>query len=106
MKLTVIHSAILLSLIPATATFAGGLDRSGQSISAFLQPGNYAEAGITVLDAEVKSDELKVDDMAKSYYFPSAAIKVQATDKISLGLIYDQPYGAEAEYDAASPIFG
>lgn len=106
MKLTVIHSAILISLLPSASVFAAGLDRSGQSISAFLQPGNYAEAGITVLDAEVKSDELKVDDMAKSYYFPSAAIKVQATDKISLGLIYDQPYGAEAEYDAASPIFG
>jgi len=106
MKFTALSSAILLSLIPSTSVFAAGLDRSGQSISAFLQPGNYAEAGISVLDAEVKSDKLKVDDMAKSYYFPSAAIKVQATDKISLGLIYDQPYGAEAEYDAASPIFG
>ena len=92
--------------MPATSAIAGGLDRSGQSISAFLQPGNYAEAGITVLDAEVKSNELNVDDMAKSYYFPSAAVKVQATDKISLGLIYDQPYGAEAEYDAASQVFG
>ena len=106
MQLSQLSKAILISLLPATSIFAAGLDRSGQSISAFLQPGNYAEAGITVLDAEVKSDELKVDDMAKSYYFPSAAIKVQATDKISLGLIYDQPYGAEAEYDATSPIFG
>lgn len=106
MQLSQLSKAILISLLPATSVFAAGLDRSGQSISAFLQPGNYAEAGITVLDAEVKSDELKVDDMAKSYYFPSAAIKVQATDKISLGLIYDQPYGAEAEYDATSPIFG
>lgn len=106
MQLSQLSKAILISFLPATSVFAAGLDRSGQSISAFLQPGNYAEAGITVLDAEVKSDELKVDDMAKSYYFPSAAIKVQATDKISLGLIYDQPYGAEAEYDATSPIFG
>ena len=106
MKLNTLSIAIFISTLPLTSVIAGGLDRSGQSISAFLQPGNYAEAGISVLDAEVKSDKLKVDDMAKSYYFPSAAIKVQATDKISLGLIYDQPYGAEAEYDAASPIFG
>lgn len=106
MQLNRLTKAIIISLMPATSAIAAGLDRSGQSISAFLQPGNYAEAGITVLDAEVKSNELNVDDMAKSYYFPSAAVKVQATDKISLGLIYDQPYGAEAEYDAASQVFG
>ena len=106
MQLNSLTKAIIISLMPATTAIAGGLDRSGQSISAFLQPGNYAEAGISVLDAEVQSKELNVDDMAKSYYFPSAAVKVQATDKISLGLIYDQPYGAESEYDAASPVFG
>lgn len=43
--------------------------------------------------------------MADDYYFPSAAIKVQATDKISLGLIYDQPYGADAQYGLENPVF-
>ena len=106
MKLNKIYSAILLSTLPLSAVQAAGLDRSGQSISAFLQPGNYAEAGISVLDAEVKSKQLNADDMAESYYFANAAIKVQATDKISLGLIYDQPYGADSQYDATSSIFG
>lgn len=36
--------------------------------------------------------------MGKSYSFPTAAIKVQATDQISVGLLYDQPYGADAQY--------
>ncbi|SDY29351.1 long-chain fatty acid transport protein [Acinetobacter kyonggiensis] len=58
MKLTAIHSAILLSLIPTTATFAAGLDRSGQSISAFLQPGNYAEAGFTIIDPTIEGTDL------------------------------------------------
>lgn len=109
MKLTAIHSAILLSLIPTTATFAAGLDRSGQSISAFLQPGNYAEAGISVLDPEVKGKDNagnKVGDMADDYYFPTAAIKVQATDKISVGLLYDQPYGADSQYSTEAGAFG
>ena len=106
MKLNKIYTAILLSTLPLSVVQAAGLDRSGQSISAFLQPGNYADAGITVLDAEVQYKKLNVDDMAKSYYFPSAAVKVQATDNISLGFIYDQPYGAEAEYDTTSLIFG
>ncbi|MFZ0332110.1 MAG: transporter [Acinetobacter bohemicus] len=108
MKLTAIHSAILLSLIPTTATFAAGLDRSGQSISAFLQPGNYAEAGLSVLDPDVQGKDNagnKVSDMGEDYYFPAAAIKIQATDQISLGLLYDQPFGADSQYAPESNAF-
>jgi long-chain fatty acid transport protein len=108
MKLNKIHSAILISLVPSTSVFAAGLDRSGQSISAFLQPGNYAEAGISVLDPEVKGKDKSgnnVADMGDDYYFPSAAIKVQATDKVSLGLLYDQPYGADATYQVDGSNF-
>ncbi|WP_104511582.1 OmpP1/FadL family transporter [Acinetobacter indicus] len=105
MKLNKIYSAILLSTLPLTPALAAGLDRSGQSIAAFLQPGNYAEAGISILDPKVQSNQLKVNDMAEDYYFPSAAIKVQATDQISLGLLYDQPYGADSLYPNGNPVF-
>ena len=105
MKLNKIYSAILLSTLPLTPAFAAGLDRSGQSISVFLQPGNYAEAGISVLDPTVKSSKLNVTDMAEDYYFPSAAIKVQATEHISLGLLYDQPFGADAMYSLEQSMF-
>ncbi|MEG1856965.1 MAG: outer membrane protein transport protein, partial [Acinetobacter sp.] len=37
-------------------------------------------------------------DMAGDYYFPHAALKLQLNDKFSFGLIYDQPFGADAEY--------
>jgi long-chain fatty acid transport protein len=105
MKLTALRSAILLSLIPTTSVFAAGLDRSGQSISAFLQPGNYFEAGISILDPEVKGKDTsgnQTGDMASDYYFPHAALKIQATDHFSVGLIYDQPFGADAEYSGNS----
>ncbi|MFZ7813078.1 OmpP1/FadL family transporter [Acinetobacter lwoffii] len=108
MKLNKIYSAILLSTLPLTPAFAAGLDRSGQSISVFLQPGNYAEAGISVLDPTVKGKDLiknNVSDMAEDYYFPTAAIKIQATDKISLGLLYDQPFGADSQYAPESNAF-
>ena len=108
MKLNKIYSAILLSTLPLSAVQAAGLDRSGQSISAFLQPGNYAEAGISVLDPEVQGKDNagnKVSDMAEDYYFPTAAIKTQATDKISLGLLYDQPFGADSQYAPESNAF-
>ena len=111
MKLTALRSAILLSLIPTTSVIAGGLDRSGQSMSAFFQSGNYAEAGFTVIDPTVEGtstvvkDE-KISDMGGDYYFPSAAIKIQPTDNISLGLLYDQPFGADATYSSTAGTFG
>jgi long-chain fatty acid transport protein len=104
MKLNKIYTAVLFSTLPASTLYAAGLDRSGQSISAFLQPGNYAEAGISVVDADVGSSKLAVDDMSDSYNYVNAAVKVQATDKISLGLIYDQPFGADSTY-AATGLF-
>lgn len=101
MKLKPLSIAIFACTLPTSSLFASGLDRSGQSIQAFLQPDNYAEAGISVLDPTVKGKDLDgntVSDMGDHYTFATAAIKVQATENISLGLLYDQPYGADAQY--------
>src|SRR5690606_13567627 len=106
MKLKTLSTAILLATVPMTGVFAAAMDRSGQSIAAFLQPGNYFEAGISILDPNVSGKEAgdyqalgrSVPDMAEDYYFPSAALKFQPTNKFSVGLLYDQPFGAAAEY--------
>ena len=103
MKLNQLYLAITISALPIVS-MAAALDRSGQSISAFLQPGNYAEIGFAAVDASVEGKDqagVKVNDMSESYHYLSAAVKVQATDKISLGLIYDQPFGADAVYPSA-----
>lgn len=108
MKLKTLSTAMILATLPMTGAFAAAMDRSGQSIAAFLQPGNYFEAGITVLDADVSGTAFTGEatgDMASSYYFPSAALKIQATDNISVGLLYDQPFGAKAEYKDQSNAF-
>lgn len=101
MKLNAIQHALLLSLLPSTSVFAAALDRSGQSIAPFLQLGNYFEAGISVLDPDVSGKDTSQNDtgdMANYYYSPNAALKLQATEHFSIGLIYDQPYGANAQY--------
>ena len=86
-----------------------------------MQPGNYFEAGISVLDPNVSGkvrngytpnaalpassaglQNTSVGEMAGDYYFPSAALKLQVTDNFSFGLIYDQPFGAEAEYSTGT----
>lgn len=96
---------MILATVPMTGAFAAALDRSGQSMAAFLQPGNYFEAGISVLDPDVSGQEAgssttnrQIGDMAGDYYFPSAALKFQLTENFSFGLLYDQPFGADAEY--------
>lgn len=100
MKLKTISASVIIAFLPITGAFAAAMDRSGQSIGAFLQPGNYFEGGISVLDPDVSGSNSngKISDMGEDYYFPSAALKIQATDNISLGLIYDQPFGADAYY--------
>lgn len=112
MKLKTLTTAIILATVPMTGAFAAALDRSGQSIAAFLQPGNYFEAGLSVLDPTVSgkarptSGNGTLSDMAGDYYFPSAALKIQATDHFSVGLIYDQPFGADATYSVSDPLVG
>lgn len=125
MKLKTLATAMILASVPMTGAFAAALDRSGQSISAFLQPGNYFEAGISVLDPNVSGKmnstapasnptlgalaNTSLDDMAGDYYFPQAALKLQLTDNFSFGLLYDQPFGAEAKYSATDktlPVAG
>lgn len=113
MKLKALTTAMILAALPTAGAFAAALDRSGQSISAFLQPGNYFEAGISVLDPDVSGKEggtlsttRNIGDMANDYNFPSAALKLQLTDHFSFGLLYDQPFGADAEYTGTNAFVG
>ncbi|WP_333669567.1 OmpP1/FadL family transporter [Acinetobacter guillouiae] len=88
-------------ILTTTQTFSAALDRSGQSISAFLQPGNYAEIGISALDPDVSGKDNagnSLADVGDFYHSLSAAIKIQQTEKLSLGLLFDQPYGAKSSY--------
>ncbi|MFW2003354.1 transporter [Acinetobacter ursingii] len=105
MKLKHLTTAIIMASLPATGVFAAALDRSGQSISAFLQPGNYFEAGISILDPDVSGQEdgtsatrRNINDMGDDYQFYNAALKVQLTPNFSFGVLYDQPFGADAKY--------
>lgn len=122
MKLNTLMTSIILLNLPVTGAFAAALDRSGQSIAAFLQPGNYFEAGISILDPNVSGkvrneyspnatppsviglQNTDISDMGDDYYFPSAALKLQVTDYFSFGLIYDRPFGADVTYSLSDPI--
>ncbi|MUG32873.1 OmpP1/FadL family transporter [Psychrobacter sanguinis] len=100
----------LLTLPLASLTHAAGLDRSGQDVSAFLQDGTYAEAVYTYLDVDVSGHDNKLvandtyvkgnktGDIAESYDFFRYGVKTDINDTFSIGVLYDEPFGAEAAY--------
>lgn len=96
--------AIAAFSIVSTAN-AAGLDRSGQDITAFLQDGLYAEASYTYLDADVTGNDASgnnIDDIAESYDFFRYGVKADINDTFSIGVLYDEPFGAAADYQGDS----
>lgn len=80
---------------------AAGLDRSGQDVTAFLQDGVYAEAVYTYIDADVTGTDSsgnKIDDIAEDYDFFRYGVKADINDTFSIGVLYDEPFGAAADY--------
>lgn len=89
------------ALSVASAASAAGLDRSGQDVTAFLQDGTYAEAVYTYIDADVMGKDTsgnKIDDIAESYDFFRYGVKADINDTFSVGVLYDEPFGAAADY--------
>ncbi|MGO2231209.1 MAG: hypothetical protein ACTH4F_05510, partial [Psychrobacter sp.] len=85
----------------ASVAGAAGLDRSGQDITAFLQDGTYAEAVYTYIDADVTGNDAannNIDDIAESYDFFRYGVKTDINDTFSIGVLYDEPFGAAADY--------
>ena len=103
-------AAAALSVV--SVTHAAGLDRSGQDITAFLQDGVYAEAVYTYIDADVSGYDSannvpnsngyvkgdKIGDIAESYDFFRYGVKADIDDTFSVGILYDEPFGAAADY--------
>ncbi|WP_201600953.1 OmpP1/FadL family transporter [Psychrobacter submarinus] len=85
----------------ASVASAAGLDRSGQDITAFLQDGTYAETVYTYIDADVTGKDTsgnKIDDIAEDYDFFRYGVKTDINDTFSIGVLYDEPFGAAADY--------
>ena len=86
----------------ASVASAAGLDRSGQDITAFLQDGTYAEAVYTYIEGDVSGKDLsgnKIGDIAESYDFFRYGVKADINDTFSIGILYDEPFGAAADYN-------
>lgn len=98
--------------LTSSGAFAGGIDRSGQSIAFIFENGGYAEFSLGAADPSVSGVATAFSptpagvsgDMAERYSSFGAAFKQTIRDGLDVGLILDQPYGADVSYPAA-PYF-
>ena len=106
----------IATLSVASVTNAAGLDRSGQDVTAFFQDGTYAETVYTYINADVTGYDSanenpsvldyergdKTGDIAESYDFFRYGVKTDINDTFSIGVLYDEPFGAAACYKGDS----
>ncbi len=100
-----------LVLTAAGAAHAGGLDRSGQSITALFEEGRYVEFSYGVISPDVSGVAVAglggvgTGDISPSYLQIGAAYKADINDKFSYAIIYDQPFGANVTYPLGTGYF-
>ena len=116
----------IAALSVASMGHAAGLDRSGQEIKGFFNPGTYAEVDFAYIDTEVSvydnagairtspTTEIRngitsTEDAYEkgvstgnatpdAYTFMRYGVKADVNENISIGVFYDEPFGAEVEY--------
>lgn len=95
----------------ATSSFAGGLERSAQSVAILFETGKYAEFSIGNVAPDVSGNlpgMFNSDNMLDSYNAVSFGYKQPLGDKVDLALILDQPIGANIDYPSTAlyPLAG
>lgn len=120
MKTRNIITTTVALLAGANAVAAGGIDRTGQPISAIFQEGDYVEFSYSYSSPMISGSQVGAyatssvtvpalgqtsGDIAGNYSSFGAAYKRQFNEKISAALIWDQPFGADLNYGFAdSPV--
>lgn len=70
-----------------------------------FETGSYAELSFGAVSPTVSATPAPTGDIGETYLTLGLAYKRDLTDELSLGVQFDQPYGAHVQYPAA-PFFG
>ena len=91
--------------ITATSAFAGGIERSSQSVGILFEKGTYGEFSYSTVSPKVSGVFLGAvpsGDMAPSYQNFSFGYKQDFGNNLSFALILDQPVGANVAYPSSA----
>lgn len=116
-------SLALFTLTAASLSQAAGLDRSGQDIKGFFNDGTYAEMDYAFIHTDVTGHDnahkkpgtdigiaisQKESEYVKGnainnitdddYTFMRYGVKTDVSDNVSIGVFYDEPWGAEVRH--------
>lgn len=98
--------------VGATGAFAGGIDRTGQSINVIFEDGDYVELSYGTVMPNVSGTALAIygsaasGNMAPSYSQFGGAAKTDLSNKLSAAVIFEQPFGANVDYSSAAYVAG
>lgn len=106
-KLLITSAALALT---ASGALAGGLDRSGQGIGAIYETGDYVEMSFGFVSPNVTGTSTLLGpansgNIAGSYAQLGMAYKTDVNESLALGLIMDQPFGANVDYSDGDPNY-
>lgn len=93
-------SFCILGLVPI-ASHSSGLDRSTQPSWGFTQDGTFAYIEHITIDPKIHGKDTSsnnIPDMADSYQFFNYGVKSDINDNMSIGVFFDQPWGADVNY--------
>ncbi|WP_299148262.1 hypothetical protein [uncultured Tateyamaria sp.] len=106
MKTRVLAAAALTA--SAFTAQAGGIDRSSQFLGPLFEKGgetgSYVQFSFGRIEPNARADG--ISDPLTGYNTPGLAFKTDLTDKISVALILEEPYGADIRYEESSPFLG
>ena len=95
---TVTCAVAVSATFGASAALAGGFERAGQSVNFMFEKGSYAELSFSYVMPDLRRNPDVFGDVAGDYFSVGAAFKKDLSDKLSLGISVDQPYGANVSY--------
>lgn len=105
-KLTKLSCA-LACLSFASLAGAAGLDRSGQPSEDYSSNGTLAYVSAVHISPDlsgVEADGKVIEGTAKDYQFYGYGAKTDVNDVVSVGVFYDQPFGADVEYSGKNSL--
>ncbi|HVG46640.1 MAG TPA: outer membrane protein transport protein [Rubellimicrobium sp.] len=101
-----------LLLLSTSIASAGALDRTGQTVDVLFQDGNYAELNFSTTIPDVQGTftnpllgSAGSGDVAEDFGLASLSFKSDLSDRVSLAVIIDQPFGADVDYGDADPSY-
>ena len=86
--------------LTAGGAMAAGVERSASPVSFMFEQGSYAELSFGYVSPTVTGSALGAQsgDMAPGYATVALAYKADISDRLSIGILLDQPLGADVAY--------